>query len=243
MGGYVSEADGRYGVAGPADNADPHLARPVPGLGQQWWFDGNLGDPTLVDPKPPRARPGSSAPTAPFGRDTALATDPKNALGDMWGEELSDAWGENGLGLAGRPGGVVKRFDVAPLAEQHAAQLRVVHMDLRVTGPRKPSEIGRVMAARFADFQACGEGLEPAALHDVNLGFQVDEAGHAVANGSGAGPLEQCLEQSVAGASFAAGASEVSHVVYPLHFVAANVELKAPPVVQPSGTAPCDCGG
>lgn len=231
------ETRGRYGVAGPADNADPHLARPEPGQG----YPTARG--ALAELMRPQAQPGSSGPTAPFGRDAALGTEAGNALGNLWGDELNDARGERGLGLAGRPGGGVKHFDVAPLAEGRPARLRVVHTGLRVTGARKTSEIGRVMAARFGDFQACGASVEPAALHDVELGFDVDQTGHAVASGAGAGALEQCLDWSLAGAAFAPGASEVSHVVYPLHFVAADVELKGPPAVPASKAAPCDCGG
>jgi hypothetical protein len=230
-------ASGRYGVAGPSNNADPHLARPVLGRGY----------PAAVAPSghwgQPEIHQGSAGPTAPFARDTALGTDPNTATGNMWGDEVHDAWGEGGLGRAGHPGGVVKRFDIAPLTDSRTAQLRVVHTGLRVTGARKASEIGRVMAHRMADFRACAEGVEPAAVHDVELAFEVDQAGRAATSGAGVGALEKCLEQSLASAAFAAGASELSHVVYPLHFVAANVELKGPPLARLAATAPCDCGG
>jgi hypothetical protein len=230
-------ASGRYGVAGPSNNADPHLARPVPGRGY----------PAVVTPAShwgqPQIHQGSAGPTAPFARDTALGTDPNTATGNMWGDEVHDARGEGGLGRAGHPGGVVKRFDVAPLTDSRTAQLRVVHTGLRVTGARKASEIGRVMAQRMADFRVCAEGVELAAVHDVELAFEVDQAGRVATSGAGVGALEKCLEQSLASAAFAAGASESSHVVYPLHFVAANVELKGPPPARPAATAPCDCGG
>lgn len=81
---------------------------------------------------------------------------------------------------------MVKRFDLAPLADAAGGELRVVHTGLRVTAARQASEVGRVMAG-------------------------------------------------LAGAAFAPGAREKAHVVYPLHFVAANVALKGPPVVRPSG--------
>jgi hypothetical protein len=122
-----------------------------------------------------------------------------------------------------------------------SAPLRVLHTGLRVTGARKASEIGRVMAARFADFRACAE-TAPAPLHDVELGFDVDETGHVAASGAGTGALEQCLGQSLAGASFPA-VGEKAHVVYPLHFVAADAGWKGPPVVRPFGPEHCDCGG
>lgn len=236
MGGE-SEARGRYGLAGPTDNADPHLARPVAGEG----YPTAHGD--LAELMPPQTQRGSSGPTAPFGRDAALGTEASNALGNLWGDELHDASGQRGLGLAGRHGGVVKHFDVAPLASPGTAQLRVVHTGLRVTGARKPSEIGRVMAAHFGEFQACGTSVEPAALHDVALTFEVDEAGHVLVAPARTAALEQCLEHSLASASFAPGARESSHVVYPLHFVAGDVELKAPAAPPASKAAACDCGG
>lgn len=242
MGSYVEETAGRYGIVGPPDNADPHLARPVAGHGHPW-FDGIALDDTFASTKPPQTHPGSSGPTALFGRDIPLATDPKDAAGDMWGEALGDAWGDNGFGVAPEPGGVVKRFDVAPLADTAGTELRVVHTGLRVTGARQASEVGRVMAARFAEFRRCGEIVTPSALHDVELGFDVDEAGRAVASHVASGALEQCLSQSLAGAVFAPGAREKAHVVYPLRFAAANVALKGSPVARPSGGERCDCGG
>jgi hypothetical protein len=236
MGATVADTKGRYGVVGPPDNPDPHMARPVTGRGYPT-AHGNFA--ALM---PPQAQPGSRAPTATWGRDAALAADAEDAMGDMWSDDYREAEGENGLGTQPRAGGVVKRFDVAPLRERASATLRVLHTGLRITGERKASEIGRVMASRFSDFQACAEAAAPAALHDVELGFDVDEAGQAVANGMGGGELEQCLGQSLAGASFAA-ADERAHVVYPLHFVAADAGWKGPPVVRPSGSERCDCGG
>jgi hypothetical protein len=190
----------------------------------------------------PQAQHGSRGPTASWAHDAALATDAQDATGEMWSDEYGDAEGEDGLGTAPRPGGVVKRFEVAPLGEHARAPLRVLRTGLRVTGARKASDIGRVMAARFADFQACAETAGSAPLHDVELGFDVDEAGHATASGTGTSVLEQCLGQSLAGASFAA-AGEKADVVYPLHFVAADAGWKGPPIVRPFGPERCDCGG
>lgn len=79
----------RYGVAGPADNPDPHVSRLdegppgpatyVPGPTQPWSF-------------------GTEAPSAPWGRDDALGTDPIDARGSLWGEAIGDKRGDEGLG-------------------------------------------------------------------------------------------------------------------------------------------------
>ena len=81
----------RYGVEGPADNADPHIARedhPRPQsfvsiffFGPERWLGG--------DP---------DAPIAPWGRDDALGTDPESARGHLWGELIGRAFGSPGAG-------------------------------------------------------------------------------------------------------------------------------------------------
>lgn len=125
MGNPNSRATGnRYGVAGPVDNPDPHIAR------QQALRDsaefgmigllnsGAGGEPTA--PVAPFAA-ASAAPTAtaaaeptmakgstsstierePWGRDDSLGNDPLSARGNMWGDQAGDAVGAGGLGLSG----------------------------------------------------------------------------------------------------------------------------------------------
>ncbi|MFO0761318.1 MAG: hypothetical protein U0359_32875 [Byssovorax sp.] len=81
----------RYGVQGPADNPDPHIARedhPPPQsfvsmflFGPERWLGG--------DP---------DAPIAPWGRDDALGNDPESARGHLWGEAIGRAFGSPGAG-------------------------------------------------------------------------------------------------------------------------------------------------
>ena len=156
MGRDVAES-GRYGVAGPPDNPDPHLARPVPGRDYRTGDGVAINEVGLAQP-----RDGTSGLTAPWGRDTALGTDARDTQGSMWGDVLNEDVGERGLGLAGLAGGIVKRFDVAPSAVDGTASLRVVHTGLRVTGARKASEVGRAMAAHFGEFRACAESAKNA---------------------------------------------------------------------------------
>jgi hypothetical protein len=83
----------RYAVQGPKDNPDPHIARQA-ALREAMEFGmiGLLNTGAAGDP---------NAPTAPWGRDTSLGTDDLSARGNMWGDEIGDAFGAGGLGLSG----------------------------------------------------------------------------------------------------------------------------------------------
>src|SRR5688572_14787287 len=83
----------RYAVQGPKDNPDPHIARQA-ALREAMEFGmiGLLNTGAAGDP---------NAPTAPWGRDTSLGTDEVSARGNMWGDEIGDAFGAGGLGLSG----------------------------------------------------------------------------------------------------------------------------------------------
>jgi hypothetical protein len=239
MGALVADARGRYGMSGPKDNADPHLARPAAGVGYPtapaFIPDGELGF--------ARTPSGSNGPTAPFGRDASLGTDAINARGSMWGDEIADASGEEGLGLAASPGGVVKRIDAVAVAQNATAALRVVHTGLRISGARKASEVGRAMAGHFDDFRRCAQGAALAEPLRVELDFDVAADGQVSATPAEVTVLEQCLDQSVARVAFSGDANAPAHVVYPLYFVPASADLRMPPAVEHPRPPPCDCGG
>ncbi|MBI5534897.1 MAG: VWA domain-containing protein [Deltaproteobacteria bacterium] len=82
-------ADKRYGVQGPRDNSDAHASRSS-ALRESAEFGmiGLLNHGAVGDPY---------APSAPWGRDDSLGTDPISARGNLWG----DAFGAGGLGLSG----------------------------------------------------------------------------------------------------------------------------------------------
>ena len=83
----------RYGVAGPKNNPDPHIARSAAlREAAQFGMIGLLNTGAGGDP---------NAPTAPWGRDDSLGTDPISARGNMWGDSIGDAFGAGGLGLSG----------------------------------------------------------------------------------------------------------------------------------------------
>jgi hypothetical protein len=87
----AKDGDHRYGVRGPADNADPHVARdPYP---HGTWPESMIGLPE------PYWGGDGEGPVAPWGRDDALGTDAKSARGHMWGEDLAEAFGSPGAGI------------------------------------------------------------------------------------------------------------------------------------------------
>lgn len=94
MGNPTSKATNkRYAVQGPKDNPDPHIARQAAlREAQEFGIIGLLNTGAAGDP---------NAPTAPWGRDTSLGTDELSARGNMWGDEIGDAFGAGGLGLSG----------------------------------------------------------------------------------------------------------------------------------------------
>ena len=83
----------RYAVQGPKDNPDPHIARQAAlREAREFGMIGLLNTGATGDP---------NAPTAPWGRDTSLGMDEMSARGNMWGDEIGDAFGAGGLGLSG----------------------------------------------------------------------------------------------------------------------------------------------
>jgi len=94
MGNPNSKASGnRFGIAGPADNPDPHVARAAALRdAAEFGMIGLLNSGAGGDP---------NAPTAPWGRDDSLGNDPMSARGNMWGDSIGDSFGAGGLGLSG----------------------------------------------------------------------------------------------------------------------------------------------
>ncbi len=83
----------RYAVQGPKDNPDPHIARQAAlREAREFGMIGLLNAGASGDP---------NAPTAPWGRDDSLGSDEISARGNMWGDEIGDAFGAGGLGLSG----------------------------------------------------------------------------------------------------------------------------------------------
>ena len=81
---------GLYGLKGPKDNPDPHLAKELAEEAAE--HAGVLG--VLKSPS------GSHLASL-FGRDTALGTDAEDALGGLIGDSIGESYGLGGLGLVG----------------------------------------------------------------------------------------------------------------------------------------------
>lgn len=88
----------KYGIEGPEDNQDPHMAREQAKEAAK--TAGIIG--VL------KAATGSfNSPTSPYGKDTAVGNDPMSALGALMGDQTGENFGFGGLGLrgTGRGGG------------------------------------------------------------------------------------------------------------------------------------------
>jgi len=82
------KTDNHYGIKGPKDNPNPHMAR-----SQAKEMAKNAGILSYLS--------SANAPTSPFGQDTALGVDPENALGALMGNQVGENFGYGGLGLSG----------------------------------------------------------------------------------------------------------------------------------------------
>lgn len=88
----------RYGIQGPQDNPDPHMARES--AREMARTAGAIG---VLQ----QMAGAWNSPTSPYGRDTASGTDPMSALGALMGDQIGGNFGFGGLGLrgTGRGGG------------------------------------------------------------------------------------------------------------------------------------------
>jgi hypothetical protein len=84
----AAKTNGKIAVKGPADNPHPELS--LRAEAATFGMIGLLAGGTESDGL-----------TAPWARDSALGADPTNAMGAMWGDNLSDNAGNGGLGLIG----------------------------------------------------------------------------------------------------------------------------------------------
>ncbi len=86
--------EGLFGLKGPKDNPDPHLAKKL--AEEQAKNAGILGVLKMNE--------GSHLASI-FGRDTALGSDAENVLGGLIGNQIGEAYGVGGLGLVGTGSG------------------------------------------------------------------------------------------------------------------------------------------
>src|SRR6478609_4710220 len=199
MGKETSKATNkRYAVQGPKDNPDPHLARAAAlREARDFGMIGLLNAGATGDP---------NAPTAPWGRDTSSGMDEVSAQGNMWGDEIGEAFGAGGLGLSGIGEGGGGRGEGIGLGNigtlghgagtgtgqgfgsgsgrlggSHKTKAPKVRMGAtQVNGRLPPEVIQRVVRQNFGRYRLCYEkGLakNPTLSGRVTVKFVIDRAG------------------------------------------------------------------
>ena len=234
----------RYGVQGPADNADPHIARQAALRdAAEFGMIGLLNSGAGGDP---------NAPTAPWGRDDSLGNDPLSARGNMWGDSIGDSFGAGGLGLSGIGEGGGGRGEGIGLGSigtighgagtgtgqgfgsghgrlggSHRTKPPSVRMGATsVSGRLPPEVIQRIVRQNFGRFRLCYEnGLRnnPNLQGRVGVRFVIgrDGAVSNVGNGGSDMPdsgVVSCVVRSFYGLSFPQPEGGIVTVVYPIMF-------------------------
>ena len=245
MGNPNSKASGnRYGVQGPAENTDPHIARQAALRdAAEFGMIGLLNSGAGGDP---------NAPTAPWGRDDSLGNDPLSARGNMWGDQIGDSFGAGGLGLSGIGEGGGGRGEGIGLGSigtighgagtgtgqgfgsghgrlggSHRTKPPQVRMGATsVSGRLPPEVIQRIVRQNFGRFRLCYEnGLRnnPNLQGRVGVRFVIGRDG-AVSNvGNGGsdmpdGGVVSCVVRAFYGLSFPQPEGGIVTVVYPIMF-------------------------
>jgi hypothetical protein len=234
----------RYGVQGPADNADPHIARAAALRdAAEFGMIGLLNSGAGGDP---------NAPTAPWGRDDSLGNDPLSARGNMWGNDIGEAFGAGGLGLSGIGEGGGGRGEGIGLGSigtighgagtgtgqgfgsghgrlggSHRTKPPQVRMGAtQVSGRLPPEVIQRIVRQNFGRFRLCYEnGLRnnPNLTGRVSVRFVIgrDGAVSQVANGGSDMPdggVVGCVVRAFYGLSFPQPEGGIVTVTYPIMF-------------------------
>jgi len=234
----------RYGVQGPKDNPDPHIARQAALRdAAEFGMIGLLNSGAGGDP---------SAPTAPWGRDDSLGNDPLSARGNMWGNDIGESFGAGGLGLSGIGEGGGGRGEGiglggigtighgagtgtgqgfgsghGRLGGSHRAKPPQVRMGAtQVSGRLPPEVIQRIVRQNFGRFRLCYEnGLRnnPNLQGRVSVRFVIGRDG-AVSNvGNGGsdmpdGGVVSCVVRAFYGLSFPQPEGGIVTVTYPIMF-------------------------
>lgn len=241
----VTATNKRFGVKGPPDNTDPHIAKQnALRDAMEFGMIGLLNAGAGGDP---------DAPTAPWGRDDSLGQDDKSARGNMWGEEIGDAFGAGGLGLTGIGEGGGGRGEGIGLGNigtighgagtgtgqgfgsgagsgrlggTHKSKPPSVRMGATsVSGRLPPEVIQRIVRQNFGRFRLCYENAlrnNPNLAGRVSVSFTIGRDG-SVGSVSGGGDLPDasvigCVTKQFYGLSFPAPEGGVVKVSYPIAF-------------------------
>jgi hypothetical protein len=238
-----NQSGNRYGVKGPADNPDPHIARQAALRdAAEFGMIGLLNSGAGGDP---------DAPTAPWGRDDSLGTDPLSARGNMWGDSIGESFGAGGLGLSGIGEGGGGRGEGiglgsigtighgagtgtgqgfgsghGRLGRSHRARPPRVRMGATsVSGRLPPEVIQRIVRQNFGRFRLCYEnGLRnnPNLQGRVSVRFVIGRDGRVSNVGGGGdipdGGVVSCVTRAFYGLSFPQPEGGIVTVSYPIVF-------------------------
>ena len=234
----------RYGVQGPQDNPDPHIARQAAlKEAQEFGMIGLINVGAGGDP---------NAPTAPWGREESSGNDPLSARGNMWGDAIGDAFGAGGLGLSGVGEGGGGRGEGIGLGNigtlGHGAgtgtgqgfgnghgRLGGAHQTkspslrqgaTQVNGRLPPEVIQRIVRQNFGRFRLCYEnGLRtnPNLQGRVAVKFVIDRSGAVSTASDGGSDLPDqgvvgCVVRGFGNLSFPQPEGGIVTVVYPIIF-------------------------
>jgi hypothetical protein len=240
----TKDTNKRYGVQGPQDNPDPHIARQAAlREAQEFGMIGLINVGAGGDP---------NAPTAPWGREDSLGNDPLSARGNMWGDAIGDAFGAGGLGLSGVGEGGGGRGEGIGLGNigtlGHGAgtgtgqgfgnghgRLGGAHQTrspslrqgaTQVNGRLPPEVIQRIVRQNFGRFRLCYEnGLRnnPNLQGRVAVKFVIDRSGAVSTASDGGSDLPDqgvvgCVVRGFGNLSFPQPEGGIVTVVYPIIF-------------------------
>jgi hypothetical protein len=234
----------KYGVQGPKDNPDPHLAKQA-ALQEAAQF-GMIGLISTMGGGDP------NAPTAPWGREESSGADEKSARGNMFGDTIGDSFGAGGLGLSGVGEGGGGRGEGIGLGNfgglGHGAGTgtgqgigngrgrlggghKVMSPKLRegatqVNGRLPPEVIQRIVRQNFGRFRLCYEnGMRnnPNLQGRVSVKFVIDRSGAVSMTADGGSDMPdqgvvQCVVRGFGNLSFPQPEGGMVTVVYPIIF-------------------------
>jgi pSer/pThr/pTyr-binding forkhead associated (FHA) protein len=240
----TKETGHKFGVQGPQDNPDPHIARQAAlKEAAEFGMIGLLNVGAGADP---------NAPTAPWGREDSLGNDPMSARGNMWGDAIGDSFGAGGLGLSGVGEGGGGRGEGIGLGNigtiGHGAgtgngqgfgnghgRLGGAHQTkapsirqgaTQVNGRLPPEVIQRIVRQNFGRFRLCYENgmrTNPNLQGRVAVKFVIDRAGSVTTSADGGSDLPDqgvvsCVVRGFQNLSFPQPEGGIVTVVYPIIF-------------------------
>jgi hypothetical protein len=234
----------KYGVQGPKDNPDPHLAKQA-ALQEAAQF-GMIGLISTMGGGDP------NAPTAPWGREDSAGQDEKSARGNMFGDTIGDSFGAGGLGLSGVGEGGGGRGEGIGLGNfgglGHGAGTgtgqgigsgrgrlggghqvkapRIREGATSVNGRLPPEVIQRIVRQNFGRFRLCYEnGMRnnPNLQGRVTVKFMIDRTGAVGMTADGGSDIPDagvvsCVVRGFGNLSFPQPEGGVVTVVYPIMF-------------------------